>query len=237
LKLGFLAVAAMKTSRPKRAYHHGDLKNALVDAALAHIARDGARALSLREVARSAGVSHTASYRHFPSKESLLAAIAEDGFRLLVEAMRSAVTAYADDPGAALRASGVAYVEFGVHYPDHLQVMFGNLIARTQDYPALMAASKEAYELLAAIVREGLRVGRLHGPDERSVALAAWALVHGLAVLIASGQIRAQGAQLPSPRELALAVTALLLQGIAIAPAVPAKTARTRTAGRTRSRR
>jgi AcrR family transcriptional regulator len=226
----------MKTPRPKRAYHHGDLKNALVDAALVHIARDGARALSLREVARSAGVSHTASYRHFPSKESLLAAIAEEGFRRLSDGMRTAVRGLADDPAAALRASGVAYVEFGVHYPDHLQVMFGGLVARAEDYPALLATSKEAYELLVAIVRDGLRVGRLHGPDERSVALAAWALVHGLAVLIAGGQVPAEGAQLPAPRELASAVTALLHQGIATA-ALPAKTARKGAAGRARRRR
>jgi AcrR family transcriptional regulator len=220
----------------KRAYHHGDLKNALIETALTQIARDGAPSLSLREVARSAGVSHTASYRHFPSKESLLAAIAEQGFRRLGDAMRAAVGGHAD-PAAALQASGVAYVEFGVHYPDHLQVMFGGLIARAEDYPALTAASKEAYDLLAGIVREGLRVGRLRGSDERSVALAAWAMVHGLAVLIAGGQIRADGGQLPASRELALAVTALLHEGIATAPAPTTKKARRGAAGKTRRTR
>jgi AcrR family transcriptional regulator len=206
----------------KRAYHHGDLKNALIETALAHIARDGARALSLRDVARSAGVSHTASYRHFPNKESLLAAIAEQGFHFLSEAMRAATAAHGEDPVTALRLAGVAYVEFGVHYPDHLQVMFGDLIARAEDYPTLVAASKDTYELLAAIVREGLRIGRLHGPDERTVALAAWSLVHGLALLIAGGQIRAERGQGASPRDLAMVVTGLLYQGITIA-AVPAK--------------
>src|SRR5262245_45231593 len=115
----------MSTTK-KRAYHHGDLRKVLIETALAHIARDGARALSLREVARSAGVSHTASYRHFPAKESLLAAIAEQGFRRLSDAMRAAIVGHAD-PATALQASGIAYVEFGVHYPEHLQVMFGGL--------------------------------------------------------------------------------------------------------------
>src|SRR5262249_51772091 len=193
--------------------------------ALAHIARGGVRGLSLREVARGAGVSHTASYRHFPAKESLLAAIAEQGFRLLSAAMRSAIAAHAADPVAALLASGLAYVEFGVQYPEHLQVMFGGAIASAEDYPPLMNASKEAYEVLAGIVREGLRVGRLRGPNERSVALSAWSLVHGLAVLIAGGQIRASGGRMPS-RELVRTVIALLLDGLANAALASPKRAR-----------
>jgi AcrR family transcriptional regulator len=212
-------------TKPKRAYHHGDLKNALIETALAHIARDGARALSLREVARNAGVSHTASYRHFPNKESLLAAIAEQGFHLLNEAMRAAIVAQADDLVRALHASGVAYVEFGVRYPEHLQVMFGGLIARTEDYPTLAAASNAGYQLLAGIVREGLRAGRMRGPDERSVALAAWSLVHGLAVLLASRQIRPA----PTAAELATVVIDLLHQGITVTT-VPAD-ARPRKSG------
>src|SRR5882724_2288864 len=143
----------MKTSNKKPTYHHGDLKNALIEAALAHIAREGARALSLREVARGAGVSHTASYRHFRNKESLLAAIAEQGFRRLSAMMRVAIQQHSGDPLAMLRASGVAYVEFGVHNPDHLQIMFSGLIGRHDDYPELKSAGQEAYELLASSVR------------------------------------------------------------------------------------
>lgn len=216
----------------KRTYHHGDLKNALTETALAHIARDGARALSLREVARSAGVSHTASYRHFPSKESLLAAIAEQGFDLLTHGMRAATAGHAGDPAAALRAAGDAYVEFGVHHPDHLEVMFGGLIARAEDYPTLLAASKTAYEVLAAIVREGLRVGRFRGPDERTIAVAAWSLVHGLAALIAGGKIRTEGGKAAAARELAPAVIALLHQGITIAPSRAAAKPRARSSSK-----
>jgi AcrR family transcriptional regulator len=204
----------MRPGPARRTYHHGDLKNALLDTALEQIARNGVRALSLRDVARRAGVSHTASYRHFPSKESLLAAIAEQGFRRLGESMRIAMLAHADDSVAALQATGVAYVEFGVAYPDHLQIMVGGHIAHEANYPALVAASKEAYELLTSIVREGLRSGELRGSDERSITLAAWALVHGLAQLIAGGRLHAKDKRLPATRELALAVTTLLHQGI-----------------------
>lgn len=217
----------------KRPYHHGDLKTALIEAALAHIARDGARALSLREVARSTGVSHTASYRHFPSKESLLAAIAEQGFDRLTEAMRAAIAGHAGDPATALRAAGSAYVEFGVNHPDHLQVMFGGLIGRMEDYPALLAASRTAYEVLAAVVREGLRAGRFRGPDERTIAVAAWSLVHGLAMLIAGGKIRTEHGKAAAPSEIAPAVMALLHQGIAIAPRRAAAKPRTRSSSKT----
>lgn len=202
----------------KRTYHHGDLKNALIETAHTHISRDGARALSLREVARSAGVTHTASYRHFPNKESLLAAVAEQGFDLLTQAMRAATIAHAGDPVTALQLAGGAYVEFGVHYPEHLQVMFGGVIARTEDYPALRAASKAAYEELLGIVREGLRLRLFHGPDERTIAVAAWSLVHGLAVLISGGKIHSEGGNAAGASELVPAAIALLHQGVAISP-------------------
>src|SRR5580700_11226420 len=126
--------AAVKT----RAYHHGDLKNALVVAALELIAAKGARALSLREVARSIGVSHASTYRHFPNKESVLATIAEQGFEKLTRAMEAAARPHAGDPLEMLQATGVAYVDFGVAHPHHLQVMFGDLITHHEIYPALV---------------------------------------------------------------------------------------------------
>jgi AcrR family transcriptional regulator len=213
----------MTQKKPKSTYHHGDLKNALIEVALEHIARVGAHGLSLREVARSAGVSHSAAYRHFANKESLLVAIAEQGFRELGDTLKSAVQGGADDPAAALRACGVAYVEFGVRHPEHLQIMFGGSIACPQDYPSLLAVSKEAYQVLAATVGEGLRKRRLRGSDERMVALTSWALVHGLSQLIAGGQLRTDTGRDPSPRDLALAAAALLHQGIGASATSPRK--------------
>jgi len=224
----------MKTANTKRTYHHGDLKNALIEAALAHIARDGARALSLREVARSAGVSHTASYRHFGSKESLLAAIAEQGFHRLADMMRAAMQQHANEPLAMLRASGVAYVEFGVRYPDHLQVMFGGLIGSHDDYPGLKKAGQEAYELLASSVRSAMQGGLVSGPSEHIVSLASWALVHGLALLIAGGQIDRHSTEPFSAADLAFQVAGLLQQGIAT---VPGRAVRKSTPAADRKRR
>lgn len=200
----------------ERAYHHGDLRNTLIDAALTQIASVGARALSLREVARSAGVSHTASYRHFPSKESLLAAIAEQGFVMLADAIATAVDAHAGDPLAALQASGVAYVEFGVQYPQHLQIMFGGLIGRQADHPALQVAAEGAYERLREVVRDAQHAGLVRTGDERIIALASWAQVHGLALLIAGGQVAGDDGAPPPARHLASEVTRLLQEGLAL---------------------
>jgi AcrR family transcriptional regulator len=199
----------------ERGYHHGDLRNALIDAALAQIAEHGARALSLREVARAAGVSHTASYRHFPSKESLLAAIAEQGFLMLGDAVGTAVQAHPDDALAALQASGIAYVEFGVQYPHHLQIMFGGLIGQHADHPALKQAAETTYERLREAVRNAQRSGDVRSGDDRIIALASWAQVHGLALLIAGGQIANDSGDLPPARYLATEVTRLLQAGLA----------------------
>ena len=132
----------------RRAYHHGDLKNALVVAALELIATKGARALSLREVARATGVSHASTYRHFPNKESVLATIAEQGFRELTQRMRDAALQSPSGPLQSLHLVGLAYVAFGVAHPHHLQIMFGDLITSHAAYPSLLEASSAAFEIL-----------------------------------------------------------------------------------------
>jgi AcrR family transcriptional regulator len=209
-------VKAKTGIRVRRAYHHGDLKNALLNTALAQIAAHGARALSLREVAHATGVSHASTYRHFPNKESVLATIAEQGFRRLTDAMRAAARQHSGAPLAMLQATGVAYVDFGVSCPHHLQVMFGDMIANHDDYPTLLQASKEAYELLVSVVREGQQAGCICAQSERIVALAAWSQVHGLALLIASGRIRSEGAERIEHKALAVSVITLLQEGLSV---------------------
>jgi AcrR family transcriptional regulator len=214
-------------SRARKTYHHGDLKNVLLNAALTRIAAHGARALSLRELARATGVSHASTYRHFPNKESLLATIAEQGFRGLTEAMRAAATRCSGDPLAMLLETGVAYVDFGVSHPQHLQVMFGDLIGNRDGYPDLVAASKEAYEVLESSVREVQKAGHGLAHSERIVALAAWAQVHGLALLVASGQIRLESTERIDHRELAVSVISLLRDGLSVGVAPPKRAAPT----------
>jgi AcrR family transcriptional regulator len=206
-----------KTGRPvRRDYHHGNLKNVLIEAAISQIATHGARDLSLRELARSIGVSHASTYRHFPNKESVLATIAEQGFEELTRAMEAAAKPHAGDPLEMLRATGIAYVDFGVSYPHHLQIMFGDAITRHEDYPTLVEASKKAYEVLVSVVREGQQAGRISAQDERLVALAAWAQVHGLAMLISSGQIHSDSAERIEHKSLAASVLALQRDGLSV---------------------
>ncbi len=209
----------MKTKTPRpagRDYHHGNLKNVLIEAAISQIATHGARALSLREISRSIGVSHASTYRHFPNKESVLATIAEQGFEKLTRAMEAAARPHTGDAPAMLQATGVAYVEFGVGYPHHLQIMFGDLIPDHDSYPRLVESSKKAYEVLVSVVREGQQTGRLRAQDARLVALAAWSQVHGLAMLIASGQIRVEGPEPIEYKSLAASVIALLREGLSV---------------------
>jgi AcrR family transcriptional regulator len=178
----------------------------------------GVRELSLRAVARRAGVSHSASYRHFSSKESLLAAIAEHGFILLAEGMRSAMAAQPGDELVKLQAAGTGYVRFALQYPHHLQIMFGGAIARFEDYPALIAAANHAHQQLTDIVNEGLKSGAYRTANGQLVQVAAWALVHGLAVLLAGGKIRTPtGADLSPAEQAAIAsgVTKLFCEGLA----------------------
>ena len=203
--------------RPKRSYHHGDLRNALIEATLKLISTTGVRELSLREVSRAAGVSHAASYRHFPSKESLLAAVAEQGFDLLTEAMRGSVRFASQTPIAKLQAAGVAYVDFGLQHTQHLTVMFGGAIANFDDHPGLKVAAKHAQDELRTAVRAVLQGVGMRAAEEDAIEAAAWAIVHGLTVLLADGQIRTREGNRPTKREqmkLAGAVTAVFCDGL-----------------------
>ncbi|WP_428488130.1 TetR/AcrR family transcriptional regulator [Rhodopila sp.] len=185
----------MSTSK----YHHGNLYAALIDSGLALLRRDGIDALSLRGVAREAGVSPTAPYRHFADKEALLAAIAATGFARLDAALRAAdETAFGV---AALRAQGVAYVGFAVAEPALFRLMFGPLISATVDTPDPTALLDEAQAAYATLRR---RVARLVADSRVEIAsLAAWSMVHGLATLLVEGRIDAS-----NPVALAEAITA-----------------------------
>src|SRR3954464_1315173 len=111
--------------KPRDAYQHGDLRHALIQAGLKLLAEGGAGELSLRAAAELAGVSHAAPYRHFRDKNALVAAIGEEGFRLLTRAMRQEIAAA--DPGdvlARLRASGRGYVLFAVRHPAYFRTIF-----------------------------------------------------------------------------------------------------------------
>lgn len=217
----------------RAAYHHGNLRRALIDAALEILGREGVGALSLREAARRAGVSHAAPFRHFADKQDLVAAVAEEGFRAMTAEMRAATPADLDHPVARLQALGVRYVTFAASHPAHFRVMFGPEVADRRAYPALRTAADEAFELLVGGLAACQRAGLVRAGEPRELALTAWSATHGLASLVVSGQLPGERRELAgSVEELALRVTASLFRGLMPEPAAaPGPPAQGRTAG------
>ena len=164
-----------------RSYHHGELRTALVGAALDLLAENGADAVSLRAVARRAGVSAMAPYRHYPDKEGLLAAVAVQGFDGLRGVLRAA-----DDAAPASQAlveQAVAYVRYALENPALFRLMFGP--KRLGTHPELITAGEAAYAVLAARVAAEAPANA----DRDARALGCWSLVHGLASLFLDGRI------------------------------------------------
>lgn len=175
--------------RKSRAYHHGDLRTALIEAARTLLAEGGADALTLRGVARLAGVSQTAPYRHFASHHELIAAVAEEGFRRLHAEMLRAASESTGRLG--LQQLAVAYVRFALKRPAEYRIMFGRDpegLARTKAGDSLAEASGALMSLLRGGIEQLQQAGAVRSGDPGAMALAAWALVHGLAMLILDGQ-------------------------------------------------
>ena len=173
-------------------YHHGDLRRALLQAARETIREKGASGLTLRAVARAAKVSHAAPYHHFPDKDALLAAVAEEGFEQL-RASVSERTAGANSPADAMQESAVAYVLFAVEHPDLFRVMFGPQLAQKTAHPNLQASAQAAYGGLLDGLRESVPAAVPSGAVAQ-MAVASWAVTHGLAMLLVDGQVAVENA-------------------------------------------
>jgi AcrR family transcriptional regulator len=174
----------METTRP---YHHGNLRQALLDAAVEVIRETGPLAFTLREAARRAGVSHNAPYRHFRDREELLAEVAAQGFQRLTESMVKAASA---GTGALerLRRCGRGYLSFALRYPEHFSVMFDRP-GGALEHPAARAAGQEAYETLRRFITDCMAESALPSGDIERFALVAWTSVHGVAKLAISGHL------------------------------------------------
>ena len=174
-------------------YHHGDLRRALINAALALVTEEQDWTFSLREVARRAGVSHNAPYNHFADKRELLAAVAETGFAQLGERILAAISGI-ENAQTALVKSAQAYVTFGVENPAHYRLMFSSALVTAQEGrpESVAAAGAETRAILAGIIRRGAALGIFDSAlcrDEelRVSVLTAWSAVHGLTMLTIDG--------------------------------------------------
>lgn len=172
----------------REAYHHGDLRSALIDAGMHALAGGSVDALSLRALAREAGVSATAVYRHFPDKDALLRALAAAGLDRMAEQQATASKAAAGaGPVAAFCASGAAYVRFAIREPELFRLIWkvapeGDLLSVPVDesHPAMAGLRRAVDQVAPPSTSAG---------DRRAIALRCWGLVHGLAMLALDRQV------------------------------------------------
>jgi len=173
----------------EKKYHHGDLKNGLIEAGIEILSTEGVSALSLRKVARRAGVSHTAPYAHYADKQALVAAIATDGHRKIYEKIAAVMEQYPDDPLRQFVETAWAYVEFGLEETDHFRITFSGAAEKERDYPALVEMTRKNYGVLRALVVRCQAAGILNPGEPDLVAVGVWGLVHGFVSLVQEGQV------------------------------------------------
>ncbi|HUH69091.1 MAG TPA: TetR/AcrR family transcriptional regulator [Mycobacterium sp.] len=182
-------------------YHHGDLRAVILREAARLVAERGAERVSLRELARSAGVSHAAPAHHFTDRRGLFTALATQGFQLLAEALIDARGHFAD--------AALAYVRFAIEHPGHYQVMFNKSLLDTAD--AELAAAEAA---AGAELSRG--VSTLRDPnaqaDPAGARLAAWSLVHGFSMLWLNDAVNAQVKAI-DPMDTVMRIAAMLFEG------------------------
>ena len=196
-------VNIMEDLKSERAYHHGDLRNALIDAGMNALATQDAAELSLRALARELGVSANAAYRHFADKDALLSALAAEGFRRFAAEQADSRCTTGPGPGQTglkggpqdeALSSGLRYVQFAQRHPGLFRLMFGRFLLASQDAELQGAAMAAFMQLLEQSRPPGAPPGP---PDEATLmrALARWSLVHGLSHLLLEGQLGLFGAQ------------------------------------------
>ena len=165
-------------------YHHDDLRNALIRAGLEILGEGGTHALGFREVARRAGVSSAAPYRHFVGKSGLLAAIAEEGFVMMRKMEEVASAPFAGDPLRQLRAKCAIYIQFARDHPQHLRVMFGGILSHPDAPASLTAAANELFSILVNKVSACQQAGVFRQGDTEQQSMTIWAALHGLAMIL-----------------------------------------------------
>jgi AcrR family transcriptional regulator len=176
--------SALSGSAARGSYHHGDLRRTLIEAALDVIATGGPGHVSLRALARSAGVSHAAPAHHFGDKSGVFTAIATEGFELLYESQMR--TSGGMDPGETLLPLAVNYVLFAIEHPSHYEVMWRPDLYDAGD-PGLVAARQRVFEVLYQSVAAG--TGEREPVRFRGAVAAAWSIVHGFATLWLGGNL------------------------------------------------
>jgi len=194
-------------------YHHGNLREELLDIALEVLIEKGVSDISLREVAKRAGVSHGAPYRHFKDKNILLGSLARRGFNQLATELSNVISDYPGDPQKQLVEAGVVYVRLAIASPELTQLMFGGRIDGDCWDSIEEDVGENAFQSLLNIVINGLNADIYKNEDSMSIALACWTSMHGLAMLYSAGQLDISSDHF-DPDSLSRMISDMLLYGL-----------------------
>jgi AcrR family transcriptional regulator len=200
--------------KPKSAYHHGDLRNDLITAAEQLLVQKGVAALSLREVAKAAGVSHAAPYRHFQDKTALVEALAIEGFVQLRTGCEKACREYPEDPTRQLGEAGMAYLLYAIEKPAIVHLMFGGVLSLNACGVELKQAADAAFASLVQIVGNGQEAGLYQKSDVVDLTLTAWSTVYGLSLMATAGLLGKRVKTRAGVRKLGESVADILLAGL-----------------------
>ena len=197
-------------------YHHGDLRRVLIDAALQLVGEGGPDAVSVREAARRAGVSPGAPFRHFPSRDALMQAVAEEAqrrFRAEIEAALAG--APASDPLGRFRCLGLAYLRWAMRNPTHFEIISSRRLFDHDRAVAVSSDNAELIELTGQTLAEAFAAGQLRPVDLKQVQIAGRALVYGFARMNIDGHFARWGVAGPEAEQTAGAILNLFIDGIA----------------------
>ncbi|MGF6306792.1 AcrR family transcriptional regulator [Bradyrhizobium sp. i1.8.4] len=215
--------------RPARAsaarpYHHGDLRRVLIDAAMQLVGEGGPEAVSVREAARRAGVSPGAPFRHFPSRDALMNAVAEEAQRRFrVEIEVALANAPSDDPLGRFRCLGIAYLRWAMKNPTHFEIISSR---RFFDHDRSAGVSSDNAELIGLTERtlaEAFSAGQLGTRDLKQVQIAGRALVYGFARMHIDGHLPRWGVADAEVEQMAADIVDLFIAGLAGSAAPAAK--------------
>ena len=209
-------VATERNKPGREGYHHGNLREALIEAALGLIAERGLGGFAVAELARAVGVSAAAPYRHFRDRDAVLAEVARRGFAHMASAMRTAVDAKLRDPVAALEDCAQAHLAYAAAERPVYAAMFDPNFP-VAEHPELARARDDAFVVLrAAAAAASQRSAATKRPPAMMIALHVWAMTHGIAVLYLG---RSGAGQLPMrPAELLEAGLLVYLQSLGLEP-------------------
>jgi AcrR family transcriptional regulator len=202
--LDTVKIVAYYARMPSKNYHHGDLKNALIQTGVEILAKEGVSRLSLRKVAQRAGVSHNAPYSHFPDKQSLIAAISTEGFKRLYNELDTSISSYPNDPKRQLQESAWTYVQFAMDNTDTFKIMFSGVLEKEKEYPAFVEISSKTFSRVVDVIRACQDAGLLRSAPPEITAVAVWGQIHGIISLILEGQISHTVLDQFEPREIIL---------------------------------